>query len=92
MSALGAASNQIRRAVHRLGRRQERLTERLDEAARSVADTDQRLSGLIDLMARSRAVELEITATMFGGLIPGEKLAEIQRDLAELRKETDSPT
>lgn len=89
VSALGAASNQIRRAIRRLGYRQERLTERIDEAARSVADTDERLSRLVDLMARSRAVELEITATMFGGLIPREKLTEIQRDLAELRRETD---
>jgi hypothetical protein len=88
-SALGAACNQIRRAMLRLGPRKARLAERLDEATASVETSSARIDRLVELLARSRAVELDIIATQFGRQIEPAKLADIRRDLLDLVREVE---
>lgn len=85
--ALGAACNQIRHAMLRLGPRESRLAKRLGEATTSVETSSARVDRLVELLARSRAVELDIIASQFSGLIAPTKLADMRRDLLDLMSE-----
>jgi hypothetical protein len=73
----------------RLGPRKARLAERLDEATVSVETSSARIDRLVELLARSRAVELDIIATQFGPLIEPAKLADMRRDLLDLVREVE---
>ena len=90
-AALGAAGTTILRAAAQLGIRHERLSQRFDEAASRVDASGERVDRLVTLLARSRAVELDIIASQFGSLISPDKVRAMRSDLddllAELRKE-----
>jgi hypothetical protein len=62
-----------------------REARRLADAAGVVKGTSQRLAELVELLARSRANELEITSKMFGGHIPAAFMQSVEADLAALR-------
>lgn len=83
-SALGAAANSIRKIIQRLGIRESRLSESIGSAATSLASSKMTLDRAVFLLARSRAVELDIIANQFGVLIDSERLASMRRDLADL--------
>lgn len=86
-ASLGAASSVILRSAVKLGVRHERLTQRFDEATRRVNASGARMDRLVSLLARSRAVELDIIATQFGSLISSDKFNAMKSDLEDLLAE-----
>jgi hypothetical protein len=85
-AAVGAACTKLEQAISRLGSRAGTRLTRLSRAA----DTFQHLSAdaqqLLSLLARSRAVELDIIAEQFGSFIDPKKLNLIRRDLTDLEE------
>jgi hypothetical protein len=54
--------------------------------------TVNRLNRLIEVMAESRLLELEITKTMFGGMLSTGQSTRMNQHIEELRKLTQSDT
>ena len=86
-ASLGAASSVILRSAVQLGVRHERLSRQFDEAARRVNASGDRMDRLVSLLARSRAVELDIIASQFGPLISPDKVLAMKADLEDLLAE-----
>ena len=90
-SALGAAATRVEEQVIR---DRERLKQ-LSDAANGFDSAASQMQKLIELIARSRKVELDIISSQFGLLIDPEKLKQITRDLADLEetlsRKVDSP-
>jgi hypothetical protein len=83
-SALGAATTRIEDQVIRLGVRDAERLKGLSEAARGFDDAASRMEMLVELIARSRKVELDIISSQFGPFIAPEKLEQVNRDLVDL--------
>jgi len=86
-ATLGAAATAILRSAAQLGLRLERLSQRFDDAARRVNASGERVDRLVGLLARSRAVELDIIASQFGPLISPDKMRAMKSDLEDLLTE-----
>jgi hypothetical protein len=68
----------------KLGVRESRRAEQLTEAASSVRGIGTKMEALINLLARSRKVEIDIIASQFGPLIDPTRLAQLRKDLDDL--------
>lgn len=82
--ALGAAAAKVEDKMVRLGLRDKERFNRLSEAAQGFDRSAVQMQELVKLIARSRKVELDIISGQFGSLIKPEKLAQMNRDLADL--------
>ena len=60
----------------------------LQKATHQVEGISETVSRLVHLLARSRAVELDITTSMFGPLLSDEFKTQLRRDLKELEEST----
>lgn len=87
-SALGAAATSIRKAMHRVGLRTDLLSRQVGEAAATLEESGAQLERLVQLLARSRAVELNVITSQFGGLIDSGPLQQMRRDLEDLSRAT----
>lgn len=85
-SALGAAATRIEVQVSKLGVRDAERLKSLSEAATGFDDAATQMEKLVELIARSRKVELDIISTQFGPLIAPDKLLQMNRDLADLEE------
>ena len=83
-AALGAACTRIQRAVERLGIREAQRVMRLTEATATVENVGGHVQELVQLLARSRKVELDIITAQFGAFIDPSKLAQVRKDLEDL--------
>lgn len=84
VDALGAAASSIREEMERQGIREERLSEEVGNATRSLADSKKALDRAVFMLARSRAVELEIISSQFGSFIDKNLLLSLRQDLEDL--------
>lgn len=82
--ALGSAAYTILETMKRQGVREERLSEELGNATKSLADSKKALDRAVFLLARSRAVELEIISSQFGSFIDENFLLSLRQDLEDL--------
>lgn len=85
-SALGAATTRIEEQVVKLGLRDRERFKQITEAARGFDDAALQMQKLVELVARSRKVELDIIATQFGPMIAPDKLRQMKCDLVELEE------
>jgi hypothetical protein len=85
-AALGAPCAKIRSTVERLGVRKDKGFQDLEKATLSVENVNVTMQSLLRLLARSRKVELEITAKQFGPMINPQDLRRMKRDLADLER------
>lgn len=83
-AAVSPAATEVRDSVRKLGMFEGRDARRLSDAATDVEQITEIVSRLVYLLARSRAVELDVISTQFVRAIPREHLKKIQRDLNEL--------
>jgi hypothetical protein len=83
-AALGAPSTRIKTAIARLGLRDASRSKRFTDAADTLEAAGNDLEHLVELLARSRKVELEITLEQFGPLLGTEKGQMIRRDIEDL--------
>lgn len=83
-SALGAAATKIEEQITRHGVRDRERLKQLSEAARGFDSAASQMHKLVELIARSRKVELDIISSQFGPLIEPDKLRQMNRDLSDL--------
>jgi len=92
IAAVSPACTRIRQAIRDLGLFEGRSFRQLQEATNQVEDISDNMKQLIHLLARSRIVELDVTASMFGGMLPQDSLEQIRRDLRDLEAATNQDT
>lgn len=85
-SALGAASTQIESHIEQFGLRDKERLKQLSEAASGFDSATQQMHTLIQLLSRSRKVELDIISTQFGPRIDPSKLKQMKDDLEKLEQ------
>ncbi len=84
--ALGAAATRVEEHVARLGLRDRERFKQLSEAAEGFDSAASQMQKLVELIARSRKVELDIISSQFGPLIDPDKLRQMNRDLSDLEE------
>ena len=82
-SSLGAATTRIDDQIAKLGVRDAERLRGLSEAAQGFDDAATQMEKLVELIARSRKVELEIISSQFGQLIAPDTLRMMNRDLLD---------
>jgi hypothetical protein len=85
-SALGAATTRIEERIERLGLREAERLRALSEAASDFDSASLTMQTLVQLLARSRKVELDIIIAQFGAFIEPSKLDQVRQDLADLEE------
>lgn len=83
-SSLGAATTRIEDQIEKLGVRDIERFKGLSEAAKGFDDAASQMEQLVELIARSRKVELDIISSQFGPMIEPAKLKQMKQDLADL--------
>jgi hypothetical protein len=83
-SSLGAAATRIEERIVRLGLRDSERLRVLSEAAHGFDAVTSQVQLLVQLLARSRKVELDIISAQFGPLIDPDKLKQMRQDLKDL--------
>jgi hypothetical protein len=83
-SALGAAATRVEEQITRHGLRGKERFKQLSEAAQGFDSAASQMHKLVELIARSRKVELDIISTQFGELLSPDKLRQINSDLSDL--------
>ncbi len=85
-SALGAAATRIEDQILKLGVRDAERLKGLSEAAQGFDEAASQMEKLVELIARSRKVELDILSTQFGPLIAPDKLKQMNQDLVDIEE------
>jgi len=83
-AALGPVCMEVKNAADRLGLRENKRLERLDEATRGVEGVGAKVEQMVKLLLRSRKIEIELVAKQFGPLINKDSLAQMKTDLRDL--------
>jgi hypothetical protein len=84
-AAISPACTLIRKSVKSLGILPSRNAEQLQQATDHVKNVSSSMEQLIELLARSRALELDITAEMFGSIIPSGQMRQLKQDLEDFQ-------
>jgi hypothetical protein len=90
-ASLGAPAFLIEQQIEKLGIIERKRLNELSEAAEEFDNTSKRMQKLIDIIARSRKVELDIVLSQFGSLINRKNLLQIKQDLIDLEKQLAIP-
>ncbi len=85
-ASLGACCTRIENEIEKNGIRENKRFNQLADATKNVDKTNQKFQTLINLMARSRKVELDVIASQFGAFINTDHLKDIKKDLDDLSK------
>jgi len=88
VAAVGPACTLIRNAMRDLGSFEGKAIGRLRQATSDIEGMTDTVARLVHLLARSRAVELDVIASQFGSLLPREHVDRMRRDLKELDEST----
>ena len=88
IAAVGPACTLIRNAIKALGHFEGKGYRQLQQATSQVEGVSESMERLVHLLARSRAVELDIIASQFGPFISREFLAQMKKDLQDLQEST----
>ena len=86
IASTGACCTLLEKEIEINGIRENKRFNQLAEATNNVDKTNEKFKILINLLARSRKVELDVIATQFGGLIDKERLRDMKQDLDDLSK------
>lgn len=89
LSSLGAPVTLILNEIERLGIRDTQKLKNLNAATEEFELTNDRIKKLIELIARSRKVELDVISTQFGPMISKNHIDLIRKDLDDLKKMTE---
>jgi hypothetical protein len=88
IAAVGPACTLIRNMIRDLGIYEGKSVHQLQKATLQVESISGTVSRLVHLLARSRAVELDITTSMFGPVLSNEFKTQLLHDLKELEEST----
>ena len=85
-ASLGACCTLIENEIDRLGVRVNNELNKLSNATQDFELTNDKVKKLIELIARSRKIELEIISGQFGGMMRKEHTDLIKKDLDDISK------
>jgi hypothetical protein len=88
IASVSPACTLLRETIKKLGAFDNQGVQRLKKATDQVEAVSDTVERLVHLLARSRVVELDVTARMFGNRLPTDALQKIQEDLEELKEST----
>ena len=88
VAAVGPACTPIRNTVRDLGPYEGKALGRLQEVTTEMEGASDTVGRIVHLLARSRAVELDLIAEQFGSQILPDHLAKMRGDLKDLEKAT----
>ncbi|MCI0692574.1 nucleotide-binding protein [candidate division KSB1 bacterium] len=88
VAALGPACTLIRQAIKNLGLSETRGLHRLQKATTEVEGLSDKVANLVNLLARSRILELDVIRKQFGPLLPSDFLEKVSQDLNDLEEAT----
>lgn len=88
IASVSPACTLIRTAMRDLGIYEGKSLYQLQKATNEMEGISDTVAHLVHLLARSRAVELDITASMFGPLLSNDFMTKPRRDLTELVEST----
>lgn len=91
-AATSPACNQIRRVIRELGISEVRSAQRLSKATHDVEGITQNVARVVNLLAKSRVLELEVIKSQFGPIINGDFLQKIIDDLEAINEATNEDT
>jgi Predicted nucleotide-binding protein containing TIR-like domain len=83
-AATSPACTLVREAIRQLGPTESKSLSNLQAATAKVEGVSESVASLVGLLARSRAVELDIISKQFGRMIATDDLQKIAKDLADL--------
>lgn len=83
-ASMGACCTQIENEINRQGIRVNTGLNKLSNATQDFELTNDKVKKLIELIARSRRIELEIISGQFGGLMKKEHSDLIKKDLDDI--------
>lgn len=86
--SLGPACTLIRDAMRDLGIHEAKSTVNLKKATDSIQGVSDTVSHLVRLLARSRAVELDVVTKQFAPFISTDLLKKMQQDFRDLEAST----
>lgn len=86
VASLGACCSQIETEIEKQGVRVNTELSKLSNATQDFELTNDKVKKLIELIARSRRIELEIISAQFGGLMRKEHSDLIKKDLDDISK------
>ncbi len=89
VSAVGIATDQIRTHIKNLGIHEARVSKQLQQATSTIETASDTVNRLVNLLARSRVVELEIISNQFGMFIQDDLLDKMKKDLQDLEESTN---
>jgi hypothetical protein len=73
-----------------LGIHEARASQQLQQATSTIETASGTVNRLVNLLARSRAVELEIISSQYGGFIQTDLLDKMKIDLKDLEQSTNT--
>jgi len=91
-AATSPACNQIRRVISELGISEARGAQRLSKATHDMEGITQNVARVVNLLAKSRVLELEVIKSQFGSMINGDFLQKIIDDLEAINEVTNEGT
>jgi len=91
-AATSPGCNQIRRVIRELGISESRGAQRLSKATHDMEGITQNVARVVNLLAKSRVLELEVIKSQFGPMIDGNFLQKIIDDLEAIDKVTTENT
>lgn len=92
IAAVSPACTPIRKAIRDLGAFEGKGARQLKKATEQVESVSESVVRLVRLLARSRAVELDLMNTQFGQMIDPRFLEKMRQDLKDLEGLTTEPT
>jgi hypothetical protein len=87
-AATSPGCNQIRRLIRELGISDARGAQRLSKATHDIEGITLNVAQVVNLLAQSRVLELEVIKSQFGAMIDGDFLQKIINDLEAISKVT----
>ncbi len=83
-ASLGASCTQIKNEIEKNGVRVDRRIDKLSNATDDFELTNEKVKKLIELIARSRKIELEVISNQFGRLMRPSDFDMVKKDLEDL--------
>ena len=86
IASLGATATRVKNEMQRLGISNQRKLKNIDSVTDKFELTNERMQKLIELIAKSRKVELETIVNQFGNRMDPNHLSMLKKDLDDLNR------
>jgi hypothetical protein len=88
IAALGPSCSLVRKSIKDLGISELRSARHLENATTQVEGISEKMTHLVNLLARSRILELDVIDKQLGFMLPADFLENLRKDLQDLAEAT----